>query len=84
MYKVTDEKGIAYTSDSGLIVIPNGGTLDDSLISSGYFRQEGIDALVKDGRLKKVGAEKIIAPSNMKMPVVEIKADKKSTKGKKK
>lgn len=82
-YKVIDPKGVGYTGDSGVIIIPKDGILDDKLIDETYFRQEAIDGMVKDGRLKKT-SEKVIAPENRKMPVAEIKAEKKSPKGSKK
>ena len=78
-YKVLDQKGVGYSCESGVIVIPKDGVLDDKLIKEGLFRQESIDGMVKDGRLQAI---KVIAPDNMKMPISETKKETKKTKGK--
>lgn len=78
-YIVLDPKGIAYADDSGRQVIPHGGKLDESLITKGLIRQGAIDAMLKEGKIEKIGAEKpapsapIISPSNRKAPATSAK-----------
>jgi hypothetical protein len=81
-YKVLDPNGVGYSCESGVIVIPKGGILEDKLILENLFRQEAIDGMIKDGRLESVSGKKVIAPDNMKMPIVETKKESKKTKGK--
>lgn len=83
-YKILDPKGVGYSHEGGVTVIPKDGILEDKLIADGSFRQEFIDKAVDSGRLENIGEKKVspIAPDNRKMPEAEIKKDKPKKKGK--
>lgn len=84
-YKVLDPKGIGYSHEGGVTIIPKDGTLEDRLITDGSFRQEFIEVAIAQGRLISLGEKQVpvIAPENRKMPEAEIKKEsKKNKKGK--
>tara|TARA_R100000501_G_C2592266_1_gene91892 strand:+ start:412 stop:783 length:372 start_codon:yes stop_codon:yes gene_type:complete len=57
IYEVLDEK-VGYAKESGeCVFIEKGGKVPLDSIDKGFFTQEGLDYLVKKGRLKQVGHE---------------------------
>jgi hypothetical protein len=85
-YKVNDPNGIFYGDDSGRQVIPQGGTIYQSMIDKCFFRQGCIDNLVAEGKIEALGEEKkapstaaapIVSPSNKKAVIPATKSEKK-------
>jgi hypothetical protein len=89
-YKVLDPKGVFYGDDSGRQVVKEGGTIYQSQIDKGFFRQGCIDNLVNEKKLEPIGTDKappapsapITSPANKKAVIPSAKSDKKKEKRK--
>ena len=83
-YKVLDPNGIGISTETGVIIIPVNGTIDEKFITQGLITEPCIAKLIKKGRLQGSGSVakegKVIAPDNRIMPALKTKSKKKGAK----